>query len=281
MNFVTRFAPSPTGLLHRGHAFSALKTYRRAQSEQGQFILRIEDIDQTRCKQVFVEDLMIDLQWLGLRWEEPVLFQSSRFKAYADALNQLKVLGLIYPCFCTRADVKRAQADSAETPVGPDGPIYPGTCRALNESVAEKRIDTGEPYAWRLDVRKALGQISEAVFWYDEIAGELLAAPDKFGDVVLARKDTPTSYHLSVVVDDAFQAVTHVIRGMDLFEATHIHRLLQELLGLPVPVYHHHTLLMDVDGEKLAKRKGSESIKSLRMADLSAADFIRSVDNSL
>lgn len=275
--FTTRFAPSPTGHLHRGHAFSALLAYRRAEREGGRFLLRIEDIDQARCRPEHTEQLLGDLSWLGLKWEEPVLYQSMRFEAYAKALEALKQQGLIYPCFCTRADIRKEIEASPAAPHGPDGPVYPGTCRGMCSGEAMQKIDTGDAHAWRLNVGKACAYIGEGLFWQDELRGEREAKPALFGDVVVARKDTPTSYHLAVVVDDAFQSISHIVRGVDLLEATHIHRLLQALLDLPTPVYHHHDLLVDDSGERLAKRRGSESLKSLRDNGMTQEELLRSL----
>ena len=275
--FTTRFAPSPTGLLHRGHAYAALIAFRRAAREGGRFLLRIEDIDQTRCRPEFVDQLLNDLSWLGLKWEEPVLFQSTRFDAYASALDTLQQKGILYPCFCTRADIRREVEAAPSAPHGPDGPVYPGTCRALAPDEVSKNTEAGLPYAWRLDIAKASALVGKTLSWRDERAGDIKAKPEVFGDVVIARKDTPTSYHLAVVVDDAFQGVSHVVRGVDLFEATHIHRLLQALLNLPTPIYHHHDLLLDETGERLAKRRGSESLKSLRDQGVSKEQVLLSL----
>lgn len=275
--FTTRFAPSPTGLLHRGHAYAALIAFRRAAREGGRFLLRIEDIDQTRCRPEFVDQLLNDLSWLGLKWEEPVLFQSTRFDAYASALDTLQQKGILYPCFCTRADIRREVEAAPSAPHGPDGPVYPGTCRALAPDEVSKNTEAGLPYAWRLDIAKARAVVGKTLSWRDERAGDIEAKPEVFGDVVIARKDTPTSYHLAVVVDDAFQGVSHVVRGVDLFEATHIHRLLQALLNLSTPIYHHHDLLLDETGERLAKRRGSESLKSLREQGVSKEQVLLSL----
>jgi glutamyl-Q tRNA(Asp) synthetase len=255
---VTRFAPSPTGQLHLGHAFSALFAARAA-GPQGRFLLRIEDIDVTRCRPEFSDVAERDLAWLGLTWEQPVRRQSAHFADYAAALETLRGRGLVYPCFCTRADIAR----SAGAPHGLDGMLYPGTCRALPEADRRQKIDSGAPFALRLDVARAMA-MTGPLTWNDLDAGEQLARPDLLGDVVLARKETPTSYHLAVTVDDALQGVTLVTRGADLFHATHIHRLLQALLNLPVPVWRHHRLLTDAGGKRLAKRDRAATIASLR-----------------
>lgn len=260
--FVTRFAPSPTGRLHKGHAYSALMAFRRTQTEGGQFLLRIEDIDTVRCRNEYVDGIYDDLAWLGLSWENPVRRQSNHFADYQAALDKLKVMGLVYPCFCTRKNIQREIAASESAPHGPDGPIYPGICRGRKD--AELLLAADTPHAWRLNLDAALNHIGAALEWHDEVKGTIKATPQELGDVVLARKDTPTSYHLSVVVDDALQGITHVIRGEDLFHATHIHVVLQKLLGYPTPVYHHHGLLLDEHGERFAKRSKSVTLESLR-----------------
>lgn len=265
---VSRFAPSPTGQLHLGHAYSAVRAHDLARDAGGQFLLRIEDIDGTRSREVFVADMERDLAWLGLTWDGPVVRQSARMNVYAEALEKLQAMGLIYPCFCTRAEI----AASASAPHGPEGPVYPGTCRHLSD--AERAVRMDQPHCWRLDMAKAVALApqtpaplvgeSEGVWWHDEYAGWIIADPLAAGDVVLARKETPTSYHLAVTIDDAAQGVTDVVRGVDLFEATHIHRLLQALLGLPTPAYHHHPLLVGPDGKRLAKRNGARPLADLR-----------------
>jgi glutamyl-Q tRNA(Asp) synthetase len=256
---VTRFAPSPTGLLHLGHAASAVRAHDYARAQGGRFLLRIEDIDPSRSREAFVAGIEADLRWLGLDWDGPVLRQSARMAAYAEALERLRAQGLLYPCFCTRADI----AAAAAAPHGAEGVVYPGTCRAISESEAARRIAGGEPHAWRLMTAEAIANAGP-LLWQDENAGVIACDPMPFGDVVLARKEMPTSYHLAVTVDDAAQGVTHVIRGCDLFEATHVHRLLQALLGLPSPRYHHHPLLLDASGRRLAKRHGAPSLAALR-----------------
>ena len=262
----TRFAPSPTGLLHLGHAASACFAAEQAQSggASGRFLLRIEDIDQGRCREEFVAGIFEDLAWLGLSWQPEVRRQSLHFAEYAQALDKLTALGLLYPCFCTRADIK----DMAGAPHGPDGPIYPGLCRHLSEDEREARRSAGRPFALRLKMDEAI-RVAGPLRWEDLSAGLQEARPDVFGDVVLARKDTPASYHLAVTWDDAKQGVSLVTRGVDLFPATHLHRLLQALLDLPVPRWHHHPLLNGADGKRLAKRDGAPSIRSLREKGLS------------
>jgi len=258
----TRFAPSPTGHLHLGHAASAVFAARAAE-DGGRFLLRIEDIDVTRCRPEFTDAILEDLAWLGLRWETPVRRQSEHLDDYRAALERLEGLGLLYPCFCTRKDIQREIGDIHRAPHGPDGPVYPGTCRALPAAEAAARRRAGEPYALRLNMAEAI-RVAGPLTWHDRAAGLQRARPEVFGDVVLARKDTPTSYHLSVTLDDALQGITLVTRGQDLFEATHIHRLLQALLGLDTPAYHHHPLLTGPDGRRLAKRDRSLTLRALR-----------------
>lgn len=263
MSAVTRFAPSPTGYLHLGHAYSALFAAHAAQKDGGRFLLRIEDIDQGRCRPEFETAIFEDLAWLGLDWEHPVRRQSDHFPEYQDALSRLTDAGLTYPCFCTRKDIETEIKAAGGAPHGPDGPIYPGICRHLDENERKDRIAAGEAYAVRLDMATAM-RTAGPLTWTDIDAGAIDAAPDRFGDVVLARKDTPTSYHLSVILDDHLQGVTLVTRGRDLFEATDVHRLLQALLGLDTPRYHHHALLQGEDGKRFAKRDSSLTIASLR-----------------
>jgi glutamyl-Q tRNA(Asp) synthetase len=250
---VTRFAPSPNGPLHLGHAFSAIVAHDLAKARGGRFLLRIEDIDGARSRPELADEFRANLAWLGLEWEE-VPAQSTRLDTYAKAAEKLRSDGLLYPCRCTRAEIA-----AAATKVGPDGPVYPGTCRGIAVNPDEA--------AWRLDVAEALRRTGPLT-WFDERAGEQAARPELLGDVVLVRKEaeTPASYHLAVTIDDAHDGVTLVTRGMDLFPATHIHRLLQALLGLPVPTWHHHPLLLDETGAKLAKRRGSPSLADRRRA---------------
>ena len=246
----TRFAPSPNGSLHLGHAYSAIVSYDLAKETGGQFLLRIEDIDGARSRPELVDEFREDLAWLGLEWEE-VPAQSTRLESYSDAAEKLRGMGLLYPCQCTRAEIKQAARE-----IGPEGPIYPGTCK-------HRQIDTATPIAWRLDIEAALERTGP-LKWLDEIAGPQAANPKMLGDVVLVRKDDPASYHLAVTMDDAADGITLVTRGADLFAATHIHRLLQALFDLPVPNWHHHALLLDETGKKLAKRRGSASLADLR-----------------
>jgi glutamyl-Q tRNA(Asp) synthetase len=260
----TRFAPSPTGRLHLGHAFSALFAERAARAAGGRFLLRLEDIDVGRCRPAFADAILADLAWLGVRWDGPVRRQSEHFADYRAALDRLAARALLYPCFCTRKDIADEIARAGHAPHGPDGALYPGLCRDLARAEAERRIAAGAPYALRLDMARALDAVGAALAFSDREAGHVVADPTQFGDVVLARKDVPTSYHLAVTVDDALQGVTLVTRGRDLLPATHVHRLLQALLDLPVPDYHHHRLLTDEAGTRLAKRAQSASLAALR-----------------
>jgi glutamyl-Q tRNA(Asp) synthetase len=267
---ITRFAPSPTGYLHLGHAASAIAAYAFARAHNGKFILRIEDIDQSRCRANFVEAIYEDLAWLGLTWDMPVRVQSQHFADYQTALDKLRAQGLLYPCFCTRSDI----AAATTAPHGPEGRLYPGTCKYLEGSAA--RIGAGEPHAWRLHVDRAQA-LTGPLRWQDAHSGHMDANPASLGDVVLARKDAPTSYHLAVTVDDALQGITHVVRGSDLFHATHMHRLLQALLDLPTPAYQHHALLIGPDGKRLSKRDASLSLHDLRRSGVSAADIRKQI----
>lgn len=247
-----RFAPSPNGLLHLGHAYAALVAHDLARAREGEFLLRIEDIDGSRSRAELVPEILADLEWLGLTWDGPVVFQSARLASYAAAGERLKAMGLLYPCQCTRAEVLAA----AET-VGPDGPVYPGTCR-------DREVDPAGA-AWRIDMARAI-ELAGPLAWTDELAGPQRADPAPFGDVVLLRKEAPASYHLAATLDDAADGITLVTRGADLFGASHVHRLLQALLDLPVPRWHHHGLLVEEDGRKLAKRRGSPALAQLRRA---------------
>ncbi len=260
---VTRFAPSPTGYLHLGHAHSALVGWRAARAAGGRFLLRIEDIDKGRCRPEFEAAILEDLAWLGLDWEAPPRRQSDHMADYAGALERLDAEGLLYPCFCTRKEIRAEIARAAQAPHGPEGPLYPGTCRALSADQRRARRAQGEAYALRLDMARAAARAGPLA-WSDRARGEVEADPRSLGDVVLARKDAATSYHLAVTLDDALQGVTLVTRGTDLFHATHVHRLLQALLGLPVPEWHHHGLIADETGARLAKRSDALSIRALR-----------------
>ncbi|MGE4219801.1 MAG: tRNA glutamyl-Q(34) synthetase GluQRS [Alphaproteobacteria bacterium] len=265
-DLVTRFAPSPTGRLHLGHAHSALCGWRAARAVPGgRFLLRIEDIDPGRCRPEFDSGILEDLAWLGIDWDGPVRRQSEHLDTYAAALEPLEDAGLVYPCFCTRKEIEAEIAGAGHAPHGPDGPLYPGTCRALSPAERAARIGAGTPHALRLDTGRAV-RIAGPLTFRDRDAGTVAADPPAHGDVVLARKDAGTSYHLAVTVDDALQGVTLVTRGMDLFAATSIHRLLQTLLGLPEPDYRHHALLTDADGRRYAKRDRSLTLAALRAA---------------
>lgn len=264
---VTRFAPSPTGYLHLGHAHSALFGWHKARANAGRFLLRIEDIDPARCRPEFEVGIREDLAWLGLDWDGTVRRQSDHLGEYRGALDRLRSLGVLYPCFCSRKDI----AAAASAPHGPEGPIYPGTCRNLPAGLAEERQERGDPYALRLDVAKALGLTGPLAF-EDEGEGRVEARPETLGDVVLARRDAPASYHLCVTLDDHLQDVTLVTRGRDLFHATHIHRLLQAILDLNVPAYAHHLLLTNAEGERLSKRDGAATLRSLRQDGRSAVE---------
>ncbi|GAN55885.1 glutamyl-Q tRNA(Asp) synthetase [Acetobacter aceti NBRC 14818] len=270
-HWVTRFAPSPTGPLHLGHIAAAFFARRHA-DHGGRFLLRIEDIDTVRCREVFIREALDDLTWTGLRWEAGVLRQSERFPLYQQTLDALRHEGLIYPCFCSRADVAREAAAAFSAPHhAPDGSLlYPGTCRHLDEAERAQRIVAGEPYALRLDAQKALDRLSTPALTYQELnRGPVVCHPGLFGDVVLARKDTPASYHLCVTHDDAAQGVTLVTRGEELRDVTAVHRLLQELMKWPEPVYAFHPLLIDSAGKKLSKRDGALSIKAMRESGMS------------
>lgn len=272
---VTRIAPSPTGLLHLGNAYSALYTARAAAEAGGRLLLRIEDIDRGRCRPEFEAAIFEDLAWLGLEWETPVLRQSERMAEYGAALAELEAQGLTYPCFCSRKEIAEEVARSPSAPHGPDGAHYPGTCRGLPESQRADRMAAGETYAVRLDTGRAAATLSDGLTWHDRVKGTQALDPLAHGDVVLARKDVPSSYHLAVTVDDAAQGVTLVTRGSDLFPASHVHRLLQALLGLPVPEYDHHPIITDADGERLAKRKAGVSLRQLREDGVAAGEIRR------
>lgn len=266
MQPVTRFAPSPTGRLHLGHAYSALLAHDFARERGGAFLLRIEDIDLGRARTEFVDGILQDLEWLGLEWDDEIVYQSERLSLYAEALERLKREGLVYPCFCTRAEIAAEIAASAEAPHGPTGALYPGTCRGLAGP------DLSRPHAWRLDMAAAMARTGP-LSWR-ETETQVAAEPERFGDVVLARKDAPASYHLAVTIDDADQGVTDVIRGRDLAGSTHVHRLLQGLLGLPTPIYRHHPLLVDAQGRRLAKRHGAPTLADLREAGTDASALV-------
>jgi len=283
---VFRFAPSPNGYLHLGHAFSAMLNADLAREAGGRFLLRIEDIDTTRCKPEFETAIYEDLAWLGLSWEKPVRRQSEHFAEYRAALDKLTALGLIYPAFESRAEIARLIAEQekqAPWPRDPDGaPLYPGTARALSPNERELLLRSGAPYALRLDMAAAC-RLAGELGWIEHgegLGGEtgmVSARPEAWGDVILARKETPASYHLAVVVDDALQGVTEVVRGQDLFWSTSVHRLLQQLLGLPQLVYRHHRLIPDAAGQKLSKSTDATGLRELRAADVTPAEIRRRV----
>ena len=284
MTPVFRFAPSPNGELHLGHAFSALLNARLATRLGGRLLVRIEDIDTARCTPAFEAQIYDDLAWLGLSWEKPVRRQSEHFGDYRAILDRLVRDELVYPGFMSRGEIRAWIADREEGgkhwPRDPDGvPLYPPVDRSLSSSRRRALIDEGRPFAWRLDMDAALSAVGEPLAW-TEFADETLASthtiatrPQDWGDVVIARRDVPTSYHLSVVADDAAQGVTHVVRGRDLYAATGVHRLLQQLLGLSAPSYYHHRLILDADGRKLSKSVGSTGIRALREAGATPGDI--------
>ncbi len=282
---VFRFAPSPNGLLHLGHALSALMNFELARKAGGRLLLRIEDIDRTRCLPEYEAAIYQDLAWLGIEWEEPARRQSEHFDDYRAALEGLEREGLVYPAFESRGEIVRLVAaregpGRKPWPTDPDGaPLYPGTARELAPDERARRC-ASEPYALRLDLQKVLARIGRPLSWNESGEAEpraIEAMPGRWGDVILGRKETPTSYHLAVVIDDALQGVTHVVRGRDLYEATAVHRLLQELLALPAPVYHHHRLVLDEAGRKLAKSSESTALRALRESGAMPADIRRLV----
>ena len=281
---VFRFAPSPNGYLHLGHALSALLNFEMARAVGGRLLLRIEDIDAARCRPQYEHAIYEDLAWLGMTWEEPVRRQSAHFDDYRAALAELDRLGPIYPSFESRGEIAAlvaARETHAPWPRDPDGaPLYPGNARTLSPAERGRRMATGKPYALRLDMSAAIARTGPLT-WSETgdsgTSGSVTAAPQMWGDVVLARKDTPTSYHLAVVVDDARQGVTHVVRGQDLFWSTSVHRLLQVLLGLPAPSYHHHRLVLDADGQKLSKSTRATALRALREGGASPTDIRRMI----
>ena len=274
----SRFAPSPTGYLHLGHAFAALTAYDAARTAGSAFVLRIEDIDETRCRPEYEAAIFEDLAWLGIEWEQPVRRQSEHFDDYAAALAKLERLGVLYPCFCTRKEISAEIARAVDAPHGPEGPLYPGTCRGHSPQERAARMNA-EAYALRLDVAKAGERLGHPL-QFDERGrgpegewGSCDAQPHLLGDVVLARKELPASYHLAVVVDDAVQGIELVTRGEDLYHATHIQRLLQALLGLHAPVYAHHRLMVDETGKKFSKRDQAVTLRALRAGGATPADI--------
>jgi glutamyl-Q tRNA(Asp) synthetase len=284
---VFRFAPSPNGMLHLGHAYSALLNFDLARASGGRFLLRIEDIDLTRCRPEFEAAIYEDLAWLGIAWETPVRRQSEHLGEYRRALDALSSLGLVYPSFESRAEIARLVAERdaiGPWPRDPDGaPLYPGNARQLARGDRTRRIESGAPYALRLDMKAAVARAG-ALSWTelgegpDGETGSIAACPQAWGDVILARKETPTSYHLSVVLDDALQGVTKVVRGQDLFHATSVHALLQHLLDLPAPSYRHHRLIRDAAAHKLSKSTGATGLRELRVTGVSVADIRARID---
>jgi glutamyl-Q tRNA(Asp) synthetase len=287
MPSVFRFAPSPNGYLHLGHAYSALLNFAAARQAGGRLLLRIEDIDAARCRPEFEDAIFEDLAWLGLEWETPVRRQSEHLGDYRGALEKLAAQGLIYPSFESRAEIAKLVAERdarAPWPRDPDGaPLYPGAAKLLSAEARKQLLQSGTPYALRLDLGEARSRAG-ALSWTEHGEGPggetglVPAHPEAWGDVILARKETPTSYHLSVALDDALQGVTHVVRGQDLFWATSVHRLLQSLLDLPVPVYHHHRLMLDNEGRKLSKSTQATGLRELRTAGATPADIRKLVD---
>ena len=272
--FVTRFAPSPSGHLHLGHAFSTLLAAKAVKDNHGRFLLRIEDIDPVRCSPDFEDAIYEDLAWLGLEWETPIRRQSDQYADYKTAIDSLNHKNLLYPCFCTRKEIRAEILKSGNAPHGPDGFLYPGTCRTMAQANVDEKNSADAPYALRLNVEKAMKTITTPLT-FQEKGIEVLAEPETLGDVVIARKDIMTSYHLAVVVDDHLQQISHVVRGEDLFHASHIHRLLQALLGLETPLYYHHPLLLGADGKRFAKRDKSLTLKSLRESGMAPIDVIK------
>lgn len=270
---VTRFAPSPTGLLHIGHVFSALEGWRLARDNRGRFLLRIEDIDRARCRDAFAQAILEDLAWLGIDWDGAVRRQSDHLGDYASVLAELQARRLVYPCFCTRRQIAREVELASAAPHGPLGLIYPGTCRTLAAAEAGARIAAGDHHAWRLDVARAVNETGPLA-WRTLDGRTMQVDAESAGDVVLARKDIPTSYHLAVTHDDHVQGVTVVTRGCDLAPATHVHCLIRRLMGWKEPLHHHHRLLLGEDGRRHAKRDRSVTVRSLREAGLPPEDVL-------
>jgi glutamyl-Q tRNA(Asp) synthetase len=279
---VTRFAPSPTGRLHLGHALAAITAHDLARASGGRFLLRMEDIDAARCRPAFEAEIVEDLRWLGLAWDGPVLRQSERMAHYRGRLAELGQRALTYPCFCTRSDIATEIARMPSAPQGTEGPLYPGTCRGLSQADRARRLAAGEAHAIRLDVAACRAALSEATLTFEETGsgpagetGRIVVAPALFGDIVLGRKDVGVSYHLAAVVDDHEQGVTLVSRGEDLFPASHVQRLLQAMLGFDAPRYHHHRLVRDATGRRLAKRDEDQMLASLRATGATPAAIRR------
>ncbi|MEP7452090.1 tRNA glutamyl-Q(34) synthetase GluQRS [Phyllobacterium sp. SB3] len=265
---VFRFAPSPNGSLHLGHAYSALLNQKMVHETDGKMLLRMEDIDRERCTPDLENSMLEDLEWIALSWEQPVRRQSEHFPIYQEALNRLIEMELIYPAFLSRNGIRHEieRSNVADWPYDPDGaPLYPETERKLSKREQQTRISAGEPFAWRLNMDRALEMVGKPLVWHEFGSGKNVdARPQDWGDIIIARRDMPTSYHLSVVIDDALQGITHVVRGKDLYHATSVHRLLQHLFGIEPPLYHHHQLILDEDGAKLSKSRKDTSLRSLR-----------------
>jgi glutamyl-Q tRNA(Asp) synthetase len=266
---ITRFAPSPTGRLHLGHAFSAITAFDRARAAGGRFVLRIEDIDATRCRPEYSDAILDDLGWLGIRWDGEPVAQSERLPLYGAALDRLASDGLAYRCFCSRADITREVAASLSAPHGPDGPVYPGTCRTIHREEAAARAST-EPHSWRFDSAAAIARTGPLT-WCDEQAGTVAVDPALLGDVILKGRDRPASYHLAAVIDDGEVGTSLVVRGQDLFASTHVQRILQAVLGLPALLYHHHRLIAGPDGRRLAKRDAAAGLDRMRAEGVDGA----------
>ena len=274
MAVVTRFAPSPTGFLHLGHAHAAWTAWDSARRAAGRFLVRLEDIDPARCRPAFAAAALEDLAWLGLHWDGEVRVQSAQFSAYRAVLEGLEKRRLVYPCFCSRAAVAREVAAAGAAPHDAEGPVYPGTCRGMSDGERSERLGRGDPHAWRLDMAAALRSVDGAVLGFREHGVWVAADPSRFGDVVLGRRDVPASFHLCVAHDDAAQGVTLVTRAEDLLPATHLHVLLQRLLGWETPDYAHHPLLTGADGARLSKRAGAPAVRDLRARGVSAAEVL-------
>jgi glutamyl-Q tRNA(Asp) synthetase len=276
---VTRFAPSPTGNLHLGHAFAALVAHRLSVAKKGHFLLRFEDIDHTRVRPEFYLQIEEDLKWFGFDWEKPAWRQLDRLDSYQEALSRLKELEVVYPCFCTRRQIEEELAHLTRAPHGPEGPLYPGTCRNLTDDQIGELSQQSEP-AWRLNAQKA-AQLAGPLSFHDHCHGAIAVEPTLLGDIILARKDIGTSYHLAVIVDDAAQEITHVTRGEDLIPSTHVHRVLQRLLGLLEPRFLHHALIVDENGQRLAKRHDSLSLTTMREQGSSSQEILERLEKSL
>ena len=270
---ITRFAPSPTGFLHLGHAFAAIYAYRAA-TKNGKFLLRIEDIDLYRCNKIYEESIYLDLDWLGIKWEKPVLKQTNNKKKYSEAINKLDELGLVYPCFCSRSKVNKEISSVLSAPHSKIYKTYSGRCRNLSNKEIEERKKKNEKFSLRLNMKKAINYCGKDLTFFEKKLGEVKINPSIFGDIILSRKDIDTSYHISVTVDDSIQGISLVTRGKDLFESTYIHRLLQYLLNLSTPKYDHHNLILDNNGKKLSKRDFSISIKSIRESGKKSKEII-------